>query len=122
MAVSVAGIICAAIIVEGVITYVKTFFVDGKFQWQMITSIVLGVVVALAYRLDLLALCGLVSAIPFIGQVLTGILLSRGANYIADLIKLLISTSDNMKNSANVLVVEPAEEADENKPTETADE
>ena len=122
MMATAAYIICAAIIVEGIIAYVKTFFVDGKFQWQMITSLVLGVVVALAYSLDLLALCGLESNIPFIGQVLTGILLSRGANYIADLIKLLISTSDNMKNSANVLVVEPAEEVVENKPTETADE
>lgn len=122
MMATAAYIICAAIIVEGIIAYVKTFFVDGKFQWQMITSLVLGVVVALAYSLDLLALCGLESNIPFIGQVLTGILLSRGANYIADLIKLLISTSDNMKNFANVLVVEPAEEVVENKHTETADE
>lgn len=122
MMATAAYIICAAIIVEGIIAYVKTFFVDGKIQWQMITSLVLGIVVALAYSLDLLALCGLESNIPFIGQVLTGILLSRGANYIADLIKLLISTSDNMKNSANVVVVEPAEEAIENKPTETADE
>lgn len=122
MMATAAYIICAAIIVEGIIAYVKTFFVDGKIQWQMITSLVLGIVVALAYSLDLLALCGLESNIPFIGQVLTGILLSRGANYIADLIKLLISTSDNMKNSANVLVVEPTEEAVENKPTETADE
>lgn len=122
MMATAAYIICAAIIVEGIIAYVKTFFVDGKIQWQMITSLVLGIVVALAYSLDLLALCGLESNIPFIGQVLTGILLSRGANYIADLIKLLISTSDNMKNSANVLVVEPTEEVVENKPAETADE
>ena len=122
MMATAAYIICAAIIVECIIAYVKTFFVDGKIQWQMITSLVLGIVVALAYSLDLLALCGLESNIPFIGQVLTGILLGRGANYIADLIKLLISTSDNMKNSANVLVVEPAEETIENKPTETADE
>lgn len=116
MMATAAYIICAAIIVEGIIAYVKTFFVDGKFQWQMIVSLVLGVVVALAYSLDLLALCGLESKIPFIGQVLTGILMSRGANYIADLIKLLISTSDNMKNSANVLIVEPTEEEAEDKP------
>ena len=121
MMATAAYTICASIIVEGIIAYVKTFFVDGKIQWQIITSLVLGIVVALAYSLDLPALCGLESNIPFIGQVLTGILLSRGANYIADLIKLLISTSGNMKNSANVLVVEPTEEIVENKPTETAD-
>lgn len=122
MMATAAYIICAAIIVEGIIAYVKTFFVDGKIQWQMITSLVLGIVVALAYSLDLLALCGLESNIPFIGQVLTGILLSRGANYIADLIKLLINASDKMKNSANVLVVESTEETIKNKPTGTIEE
>ena len=33
------GIIMMAIIVEGLITYVKEFFVNGKFQWQMLVSI-----------------------------------------------------------------------------------
>jgi len=80
------GLLCAAVIIEGVITYVNTFFANGKFQWQMLTAIVLGVLIAIAYNLDLLALFGMVSTIPIIGCALTGILLSRGANYIFDLI------------------------------------
>lgn len=39
-----------AIIVEGLITYLKTFFVAGKPQWQMIVGIGLGVTVALVYK------------------------------------------------------------------------
>lgn len=46
------GLIFLTIIIEGVITYVNTFFVDGKLQWQMITGIVLGAVVAVTYGVD----------------------------------------------------------------------
>ena len=94
-----AGIIYAAIIVEGVITYIKTFFVKGAFQWQMLVSIFFGIFVAIVYHLDLLALCGLNSSIPFVGQILTGILLSRGANSISDLIRAFQSLTDKTKLS-----------------------
>lgn len=83
------GLLFFAIIIEGIVSYVKTFFVDGKIQWQTMVALALGVVVALAYQVDLLASVGLTSAIPYIGSVLTGILISRGSNYIFDLIKLI---------------------------------
>lgn len=102
MTLTPASLLCAAIIVEGVITYVKTFFVDGKPQWQMLTAIALGVLVAIAYQLDVLALFGMVSSIPLLGCVLTGILLSRGANYVFDLVKLISSTIDRLRATDNV--------------------
>lgn len=83
------GLLFFAIIIEGIVSYVKTFFVDGKIQWQTMVALALGIVVALAYQVDLLASVGLTSAIPYIGSVLTGILISRGSNYIFDLIKLI---------------------------------
>jgi len=86
---SAFGILCAAVIVEALITYIKTFIVDGKFQWQLLVAIALGVLVAIAYKLDLLALVGMVSNIPYIGYVLTGVLISRGSNYVFDLVKLI---------------------------------
>jgi len=78
-----------AIIVEGLITYLKTFFVNGKPQWQMLVGIGLGVTVALVYNVDVFALLGIVSTVPFVGAILTGILISRGSNYIFDLINTL---------------------------------
>ena len=83
------GLLFFAIIIEGIVSYVKTFFVEGKVQWQTIVAIVLGVAVSIAYQVDLLATVGLNSAVPYIGSVLTGILISRGSNYIFDLIKLI---------------------------------
>jgi len=83
------GIVCAAIVIEGIVTYIKTFISDGKFQWQMLVGIILGVLVAVAYQLDIFSMFDMVSSVPYIGCVLTGILISRGANYVYDLIDLL---------------------------------
>lgn len=83
------GIILMAIVIEGVITYIKEIFVNKTVAWQQILGIVLGIVVAIAYNADLFALFGLTSTIPFVGSILTGILLSRGSNYIFDLVKQL---------------------------------
>lgn len=91
------GIICAAIIVEGLITYVKTFVSEGKVQWQIIVALVLGILVAVGYGLDIFALFGMVSVIPYLGTVLTGILISRGSNYVYDLIDLISGLIDKLK-------------------------
>lgn len=80
------ALIFVAIVIEGLITYAKTLFVDRKFQWQIFTAMVIGVVCALAFNIDLFALGGITSTVPYIGMVLTGILLSRGSNYVFDLI------------------------------------
>lgn len=85
------GVMVAAIIVEGIISYVKLFFVGGKFQWQVLVSIGLGVLVSVAYQIDLFDIVGMESTIPYVGIVLTGILISRGSNYVYELIKLIIS-------------------------------
>ena len=70
-----------AILIEAIITYLNQYFC-----WQMALSIVLGIVIAVAYKLlDLPACFNLKSDIPYVGCVLTGILLSRGSNYVFDL-------------------------------------
>lgn len=81
------GIVFLAVIVEGIITYIKEFFVNGKFQWQMLISIAAGILVSAAYGADVLTLAGLTTPVPYLGNILTGILISRGSNYVFDLVK-----------------------------------
>lgn len=85
------GFVCFAIIIEAIITYVNQFFVSGSFSWEMLASIVLGILVAVAYKLDLPEYFNLKSGIPYVGNVLTGILLSRGSNYVFDLINKIVN-------------------------------
>ena len=77
------------ILIEAIITYFNQFFVQEDFCWQMLFSITLGIVIAVAYKLDLPACFNLKSDIPYTGCILTGILLSRGSNYIFDLLDKL---------------------------------
>ena len=81
-----------AILIEAIITYFNEFYVQENICWQLIFSLNLGIVVAAAYKLDLPLYFNLKSDIPYIGCVLTGILLPRGSNYIFDLLgELLLS-------------------------------
>ena len=75
-----------AIVIEGLITYAKTLVVERKLQWQILAAMVLGVGCALAFGVDLFEIAGIKANVPYVGEILTGVLLSRGSNYVYDLI------------------------------------
>ena len=91
---NIITILIMAILIEAIITYVKTWVVDKKFQWQMFAAVFLGILVCIAYGLDIPAAVGITSAIPYIGHIITGILISRGSNYIFDIIKKISSVRE----------------------------
>ena len=84
------GIVTFAILIEGIITYINQFLVQESFCWQMALSLALGILVAVAYKLDLPSYFNLNSDIPYVGCILTGILLSRGSNYVFDLMTKIL--------------------------------
>jgi len=81
-------IIIGSMIVEAIIEYVGQVG-DKAMHMKCISSLLFGSAFAFAYGLDLMAAFGLTTNIPFVGMIFTGILLSRGSNYIADFIKRL---------------------------------
>ena len=85
----IASIMPLAIIIEATITYINQFFVGGKFCREMFLSIVLGILISIAYEIDIPKYFNLNSRIPYLGNILTGILISRGSNYIYDLMREL---------------------------------
>ena len=87
----IMSILSLAVLTEGIITYFKEFFVGGDFSFSMLFSIILGVLVAVCYKLDLLEYINLKSSIPYVGSILTGILISRGSNYVYDILKSITS-------------------------------
>lgn len=78
-----------AILIEAIVTYYNQFIVQESFCWQMFFSLILGILVAVAYKVDLPSYFNLKSDILYIGNILTGILLSRGSNYLFDLLNSL---------------------------------
>lgn len=86
---NIIKIMSLSVIVESVITYFKEFFVYGYFSISMVFSIILGISIAIIYKLDLPECLNLKSTVPYIGNILTGLLISRGSNYIYDVLKIV---------------------------------
>lgn len=83
----ISTIIILAITVEAIIEYGKLIFVEKAINWKQIGALILGVGLSILAQTDLYKVVGVNFIIPYVGTVLTGILFSRGANYISDLIK-----------------------------------
>ncbi len=85
----VSKMMMVCVVLEGIITYINNFFVLGEPHYQMILSLILGIFIAVAYKMDLLKLASIESEIPYVGCVLTGIFFARGSNYVHDILKTL---------------------------------
>ena len=89
-------IIVMSIVVEALIEYAKTIgkaFTSGLWKTAIIqlAAIALGVLLCFMTGGDLFAVVGIAFAWPWFGAVLTGVIISRGANYVSDFIKRLQS-------------------------------
>lgn len=90
MDVNIRNILIFSFIMESVITYFKSFFFNNtEFHLTFILSILFGVLIAICYDLDILAKTGIKSKFPMVNNILTGILLSRGSNFIYELVNKL---------------------------------
>lgn len=86
---SIVTIITIALLVEAIWETLKMVWQDGKANVNTIGALVVGVVVSILAKIDIFAIQGISLSVPVIGYVLTGILLSRGANFIHDLFNKL---------------------------------
>lgn len=75
------------VLVEAVWENSKIVWQDGKFSIDMLGALLLGIIIAIATGTDILLIAGLHSTIPILGMVLSGILASRGANVVHDIIE-----------------------------------
>lgn len=82
-------IIVLALFVESTVEYVKTIFVKGKIHWAQIGAIALGVFIAFAANVDLFAAVNIPFAMPYVGTACSGVVISRGANYVSDFASMI---------------------------------
>ncbi|MBS4959161.1 MULTISPECIES: hypothetical protein [Clostridium] len=79
-------IVVVALIAESVWETLKMTWQEGKVSIDRIGALVVALLLAIGTRLDLLSLLDIKTSIPYLGVVLTGILISRGSNFIHDLL------------------------------------
>lgn len=78
-------LIIVAILVEAIWENLKMIWQEGKFNWNMIGSLIVSIVVCLVTGIDIFPVLGLGFTIPFAGSVATGIIVSRGSNFVHDI-------------------------------------
>lgn len=79
------GILLLAFFVEGLIEYL--FGKDNETQPILkYVALLIGVLLAVAYNVDILAMVGLHSIVPLIGNVVSGVIIGRGSNYVNDFV------------------------------------
>ena len=84
----IAGIIVLSILIEAITEYLLPTF-PAHLKWTKVyIAAAFAVVVCFFYGADLPAALGLPS-VPYVGSILTGLILGRGANFLSVLYKRL---------------------------------
>lgn len=86
---SIVTIITIALLVEAIWETLKMVWQEGKININTIGALIVGIAVSILAKIDIFAMQGITLSIPLIGWILTGILMSRGANFIHDLFNRL---------------------------------
>lgn len=99
-------ILYGALLVEGVVTTIGNIK-DRETSWKYWAAfaggLIVAVLVSLNYDLDFFKALGLGEGkVPYVGAVLTGIIMSRGANIVADLAGSLNAFKKRNGNSVSV--------------------
>lgn len=79
-------VIMLALIAESVWETLKMTWQEGKVSTDRIGALIVALVLCIGVKLDILALLGINTTMPLLGVILTGILISRGSNFIHDLL------------------------------------
>lgn len=79
-----AAVSAAAVLCEGLVEYTLANVLSKKqLMWG---TLIVGVLVAFGFNVDLTAQLGLKAIAPWVGHLATGLLLARGSNYLNDLV------------------------------------
>lgn len=78
-------LIVIAILVEAVWENLKMIWESNKISINRIGSIVLSVLICCLAQIDIFLIVGIQLTFPVVGWILTGVICSRGANFINDL-------------------------------------
>lgn len=84
-----AQLVIIAILVEAIWENIKMIYDKQKFNINMLGSLLLSMIVCVLAEIDIFKIIGINLIVPIVGSLLTGIIVSRGANFVNDLFKKL---------------------------------
>ncbi len=89
-------LLIGSLVVEAVWETSKMVWQNGKICVDRVGALVVSLLVCFSAKLDLLTLVGL-AINPYVGMFLTGILLSRGSNFLHELIEKISGLNTYLK-------------------------
>ncbi|KEH96125.1 hypothetical protein [Clostridium massiliodielmoense] len=99
---NIFSLIVVAIVGEAVWENLKMLWQKGKICVDRLGALVISIVLALDTGIDILSLAGVPTRIPYVGIILTGIVISRGANFTHDIVSAINNVYQNSKNTSNL--------------------
>ena len=82
-----AQILAVSTLVEAIWETLKMTWAKGKLSYDRLGALIISIAICLVTKADLFPLIGIEISIGYIGSVLTGIIASRGANFVHDIYK-----------------------------------
>jgi len=80
-----AQLIIVAILVEAIWENLRKIRENGEWSVNRCGALLLSILICLLANVDIFPIVGISISIPFVGAGLTGIIVSRGANFVNDL-------------------------------------
>lgn len=83
----ITQLIIMAFLVEALWETLKMTWQEGKLNKDRVGALVSGLIIAFTINIDLFTTIGLTPNFKYVGVIATGILISRGANFMHDFFK-----------------------------------
>lgn len=106
----VQSIIVLAFLVEAIYSNLRMIWDSNKFNWNNVGALLVAVLVTVFTGVDIFPALGITAMIPYVGSVLTGILISRGSNVVFDLLKKINQLLSGKTTVESQPVIETKEE------------
>ena len=94
-------VIIVAIICQYVVDQIKKLFKFHKARYfkniinlKILVSMICSLFICIAYRIDMLALLGLTTTVPLVGQIITSIIVSAGSTTVHELVGKINETRE----------------------------
>lgn len=92
------GLLILSFIGESIWETLKMTWRNGKVNIDRVGALIVGLLLAFGSSLDIMAVVGVPIVVPYLGTVLTGIVISRGANFVHD----IVSSISNLKQYTDI--------------------
>lgn len=80
-----AQLVIVAILIEAIWENIKMIWQNGKFSIDKIGSLLISILICILAKIDIFPIVNVSISVPVIGSIFTGIIVSRGANFVHDL-------------------------------------